>query len=77
MVLSFTYNKYIRNGLLEDTAIDVIEKIFQDKNFINLLTSIPTNQLDFKHRHYINFLRIMPVRLGYKICLRAAAFMKQ
>ena len=77
MVLSFTYNKYIRNRLSDDNAIDVIEKIFQDKNFTNLLTSIPTNQLDFKHRLYINFLKTMPVRLGYKICLRAAAFIKQ
>ena len=77
MVLSFTYNKYIRNRLSDDNAIDVIEKIFQDKNFTNLLTSIPTNQLDFKHRLYVTFLKTMPVRLGYKICLRAAAFMKQ
>ena len=77
MVLSFTYNKYIRNGLLEDKAIEVIENIFQDENFTNLLTSISTRQLDFKHRLYINFLRTMPVRLGYKISLRAVAFIKK
>jgi hypothetical protein len=77
VVLSFTYNKYIRNGLLEDEAINVIEKVFQDENFTNLLTSIPINQLDFKHRLYVTFLKTMPLRLGYKICQQAAALMKQ
>lgn len=77
VVLSFTYNKYIRNGLLEDEAINVIEKVFQDENFTNLLTSIPINQLDFKHRLYVIFLKTMPLRLGYKICQQAAALMKQ
>lgn len=77
IVLSFTYNKYIRNRLSEDDALNVIETIFKDKNFTNILTSIPTNQLDFKHRLYMNFLKHMPIRLGYKICLRAAALLKQ
>lgn len=76
MVLSFTYNKYIKNNLSDKDTIRVIEKVFNDRRFIMLLKSIPTEQIDFKHRFYINFLKTLPPILGYKICLFATHILK-
>ena len=68
MIMSFTYNKYSKLGLLETSAIEAINSVLHHSSFRTLLYTIPTNKIDFKHRFLIQYLRVMPPTFGYKLC---------
>ena len=76
MIMSFTYNKYSKLGLLNIQAIETIDSVLHHTGFKTLLHSIPTNEIDFKHRIFIQYLRALPPKFGYKLCTYAIKLMK-
>ena len=63
--MAFTYNKYLKNGLHNPDTLAVITKLFNNTHFQNLLRSIPTKEIDIKHRLFLYYIKILPVKKGY------------
>lgn len=76
MIMSFTYNKYSKLSLLDTPAIETIESVLHNPAFNSLLRTIPTRSIDFKHRIFILYLRVMPPKFGYKLCTYVIKLMK-
>ena len=76
MIMSFTYNKYSKLGLLNKQAIETVESVLHHIRFKTLLHTIPTNKIDFKHRIFILYLRTLPPKFGYKLCTYVIKLMK-
>ena len=68
MITSFTYNKYIRNGLTDKDTINTLSNVFENQYFQVLLSSLIDKSIDFKHKLYIIYLQYMPHKLGYLLC---------
>jgi glycosyltransferase involved in cell wall biosynthesis len=68
MITSFTYNKYIRNGLTDKDTINTLSNVFENQYFQVLLSSLIDKSIDFKHKLYIIYLQYMPHKLGYFLC---------
>lgn len=68
MITSFTYNKYIRNGLTDKDTINTLSNVFENQYFQVLLSSLIDKSIDFKHKLYIIYLQYMPHKLGYSLC---------
>lgn len=68
MILSFTYNKYVRHGLVDNKTINAIETLFSNNNFIQLLNTISLKKVDFIYRIFLSYLKIMPPQMGYLLC---------
>jgi glycosyltransferase involved in cell wall biosynthesis len=65
LIMTFTYNKYLKHGILSDAVFEAIEYIFSDINFKELLHKIPTKKIDFKHRLFIRYIKFIPPKFGY------------
>lgn len=76
MIMSFTYNKYSKLGILDRQAVETINSVLLHTGFKILLHTIPANQIDFKHKIFIQYLKIMPNKLGYKVCTSIIKLMK-
>ncbi len=76
MIMSFTYNKYSKLGLLDTKAIETIDSVLHHTEFNTLLHTIPTKRIDFKHRILVQYLRVMPPKFGYKLCTYVIKLMK-
>jgi glycosyltransferase involved in cell wall biosynthesis len=76
MITSFTYNKYIRNHLTNSDTIGAIETVLSNPNFKNLLTTLRTSPIDIKHKIYVYYLKYMPHKIGYKLCVCCAKIIK-
>ena len=76
MIMSFTYNKYSKLGLLNKQAIETVQPVLHHIGFKTLLHTIPTNKIDFKHRIFILYLRTLPPKFGYKLCTYVIKLMK-
>lgn len=73
MVLSFTYNKYMKNGLTDGITITELSKVFNNHYFRDLFKSIQISKLDIKYRIFIFYIKYMPLKFGY---LLGACIMK-
>jgi glycosyltransferase involved in cell wall biosynthesis len=76
MITSFTYNKYIRNNLTNSDTIAAVETVLSHPKFNNLLTLLTTYPIDIKHKTYIYYLKYMPHKIGYKLCVFCANIIK-
>ena len=65
LTMAFTYNKYLKNGLHNPDTLAVITKLFNNTHFQNLLRSIPTKEIDIKHRLFLYYIKTLPVKKGY------------
>ena len=68
MITSFTYNKYIRNGLTDKETIHSLSSVLKNPYFQELLSRLIEKSIDFKHKLYIIYLKHMPHKLGYLLC---------
>lgn len=69
MILSFTYNKYVRCGLADKKTIITIQTLFASNNFQELLKSIPLKSFARNYRIFIFYIKIMPPKIGYLLCV--------
>ena len=76
MITSFTYNKYIRNHLTNNDTIAAVETVLSHPNFKNLLTVLTNYPIDIKHKIYAYYLKYMPHKIGYKLCVYCAKTIK-
>ena len=76
MITSFTYNKYIRNNLTNNDTIEAIDIVLSNHNFQKLLTLLTTYPIDLTHKIYIYYLKFMPHKFGYKLCVYCAKIIK-
>lgn len=68
MITSFTYNKYIRNNLRTNEAIDTVQQLLSNSHFQTLLTILSNKSIDVKNKLFILYLKYMPIKLGYLLC---------
>lgn len=76
MILSFTYNKYVRCGLVDNKTINTIQTLFSSENFQHLLQSIPLYTLNLNYRLFILYIKIMPPKIGYLLCTHLRKLIK-
>ena len=67
IVLSFTYNKYMKLGITDKIAINTIQQVFCNAHFQHLLSNIPTKRLTLSNKIYFWYIRHMPIKIGYFI----------
>ena len=68
MITSFTYNKYVRNGLTNEDTLNTLQVVFSNQHFQKLLSSIITRSVGFKYKLWVIYLKYMPLKIGYLIC---------
>ena len=65
LTMTFTYNKYLKNGMKDSETVAVIKRLFKNPDFQNLLCTIPIRELDFKHQLFLFYVKIFPAKMGY------------
>lgn len=68
MILSFTYNKYVRCGLIDHNAISTIQTLFSTESFQHLLQTTSLHNINLHYRLFILYIKIMPPKIGYLFC---------
>lgn len=68
MILSFTYNKYVRCGLIDNNAINTIQTLFSTKSFQHLLQTTSLHNINLHYWLFISYIKIMPPKIGYLFC---------
>ena len=77
MILSFTYNKYVRCSLIDNNTINTIQALFLNKKFQQLLHSIPLNAFNLNYRLFVLYIKVMPPKVGYLLCVHSLIFIKK
>lgn len=67
LITSFTYNKYLRSGLLDEPFVAVVEAIDADPRFRKIVRYLSRHSLrQPKILLLAAYLRLMPIRWGYR-----------
>lgn len=68
MVMSFTYNKYVKVKAMDIAAIDVLQNVFRDQLFFYTVRNVAfCKHNDIKDRLLALYIYIMPLKIGFKL----------
>lgn len=76
IILSFTYNKYIKNKLSDAQTTQTVKTILKNPKFQQLLSSIQVGNLDLKNRLFLYYLKTLPLTFGFRLCVFIAKIVK-
>lgn len=68
LVMSFTYNKYVKVKAMDIAAIDVLQNVFRDQLFLKTVRNVAfCKHNDIKDRLLALYVCFMPLKVGFKL----------